>query len=365
MEEWCVTKERDSNVETAIRHWAPRLLQNGVDYPLFVATTDRVVTWEQWLPEWSRTADDVASLAKEAEAGGHCVTAGNLWRQASICRHFGKFVWTLDLDLVRDATVRSVEEMSRAYAHLDPSAQRIEADLDGEAMVAVLRRPTGVPEPPLVVLLPGLDSTKEELFTLESACHERGLATLSIDGPGQGETGLRVPIRGDYYRAVSSVLDEVSQAVPDGDRMVENVALYGQSLGGFYAPLTAAYEPRVRVMVAVSGPFDVASLWDQMSPLSQQTFIARSHAASAEEALQVVTQLNLAGVCARIQATSLYVTGDQDALVPWQQTQRMAQETPNASFVLHPGGNHVLTNRSHIARPRIIDWIRDRIAELR
>ena len=312
-QEVTVTSERDQHVLASIKHWAPRFVQNGVDYPLFVETTDRITTWDQWLPEWSRTADELAALAEEAEADGHGLTAGHLWRRASVCRHFGKFVWTVDLDLVAEATLRSVAEMSRAYAHLDPSAQRIEADLDGESIVAVLRRPAQVMQPRLVVLLPGLDSTKEEFFTLEETFHQRGLATLSIDGPGQGETGLRVPIRGDYHRAVTAVLDEVSRAVPDGARMVERVALCGTSIGGFYAPLVAAHEHRVQVMVGISGPYDVWSNWDQVPAVSRQTFAARAHAASEDEAREVARQLDLTGVCAKIQAISMYVTGDRDA----------------------------------------------------
>ncbi len=357
------TSQRDQNVLASIRHWAPRFVQNGVDYPLFVETTDRIAVWEQWLPEWSRTADELASLAERSETDGHHLTAGHLWRRASVCRHFGKFVWTVDLDLVAEATLRSVAEMSRAYSLLDPSAQRIEADLDGETIVAVLRKPEHVARPKLVVLLPGLDSTKEELFNLEETFHQRGLATLSVDGPGQGETGLRVPIRGDYHRAVSAVLDEVGRTVPDGAQMVERVALCGTSLGGLYAPLTAAHEHRVQILVGISGPYDWSN-WDQLPSVSRQAFAARAHVTSEDEAREVARQLDLAGQCAKIQAVTLYVTGDRDAIVPWQQTERMAKETPGASFILYPGGNHVLSNRPHIARPAIADWIADRVREL-
>lgn len=360
-----MTGERDANVQAAITHWAPRFMQNGIDYAVFVATTDRIMTWDQWLPEWSRTADEFASLADEAEAAGHRTTAGRSWRGASVCRHFGKFVWTLDLDLVAEATMRSVDEMNRAYALLDPTAERIEAEFDGEVVAASLRRPLGVEDPPLVVLLPGLDSTKEEFFHLEEAFHERGMATLSIDGPGQGETGLRIPIRGDYYRAVTAVLDEVARSVDDGARMVEGVGLCGTSLGGLYAPLVAAHEARVRVMVGISGPYDAWSNWDELPAISRQAFMARAHAATEAEALGVARQLDLTGVCGKIEAVSLYVTGDRDRLVPWQQTERQAQETPRASFVCYAGGNHVLSNMPHRARPMIIDWVADQLKLIR
>ncbi|MER7930090.1 alpha/beta hydrolase [Streptomyces sp. NPDC096057] len=359
-----MTGQRDPLVDMAATAWAPRIIQNGVDYAGFTATMARIATWDQWLPEWVRSADEHAEIAEEAEAAGHGLTAGHAWRRAAVTRHFAKFVWTLDLDLVAEATLRSVDEMRRAYAFLDPTAERIEADFDGEAVAAVLRRPAEVAEPRLVVLLPGLDSTKEEFFPLEETFLQRGLATLSIDGPGQGETGLRIPLRADYHRAVTAVLNEVKRSVDGGAGMVEGVAVCGVSLGGFYAPLVAAHESRVRVMAAISGPYAAWDKWDEMPPISKQAFIARTHSATADEAFEVVRQLDLTGVCEKIQAVCLYVAGDQDRLVPWQHTQRQAQETPNASFVCYPGGNHVLANLPHRARPMIADWITDQMKPL-
>ena len=164
----------DRNVEVAIAHWAPRMIQNGVDYNDFVRTTARIETWAEWLPEWNRTADEHAELAVRTEAEGHLLTAGHAWRRASVDRHFGKFVWQLDLDLVDEATRRSVEEMQHAHRLLDPTAERLVVDVDGHPLAANLRRPPGVDRPPWVAVIPGLDSTKEEFFYFEQSFLDRG-----------------------------------------------------------------------------------------------------------------------------------------------------------------------------------------------
>ena len=49
-----------------------------------------------------------------------------------------------------------------------------------------------------MLLLSGLDSTKEELRSTEQTFLDRGLATFSVDGPGQGEAEYDLPIRGDW-----------------------------------------------------------------------------------------------------------------------------------------------------------------------
>jgi hypothetical protein len=60
----------DAEVQAALAHWGPRLIQNGVDYNDLMTTMARIDTWDQWLPEWSRTADVQAAFAQEADAAG-------------------------------------------------------------------------------------------------------------------------------------------------------------------------------------------------------------------------------------------------------------------------------------------------------
>jgi 2,6-dihydroxypseudooxynicotine hydrolase len=348
----------DAEVEAALAHWAPRFIQNGVDYNDFVRTVQRIDTWDQWLPEWSRTADEQAELAAESDATGHRDTAGHAWRRAATDRHFGKFVWMVDLDLAAEAGRRSVEEMRAAHTRLDPTAERLEIAVDGSTAYANLRRPPGADRSPYVVLVPGLDSTKEEFFYFEQGFLDRGVATVSLDGPGQGETGVRLPIRPDYEVAVTPLHDALAARTDlDHDR----IGLCGVSLGGYYAPRAAAFEPRVRAVAGISGPFCFGDMWDDLPPMTRQTFVVKSGAKDDAEGHRIASSLDLAGVCERITVPALYVTGAKDRLIPWQQTQRQAEETPHGTFVNYPEGNHGVSNMPYRARPLIADWMTDRL----
>jgi 2,6-dihydroxypseudooxynicotine hydrolase len=348
----------DAAVETALAHWGPRLIQNGVDYNDMLATIARIDTWDRWLPEWNRTADEQAEFAAEADAAGHRLTAGQAWRRASVNRHFGKFVWMVDLDLAREATLRSVEETRIALARLDPTAERLEVAIPGGTAHANLRRPVGPERPPYVVLIPGLDSTKEEFFFFEQSFLDRGLATVSLDGPGQGETGLAVPIRPDYETAVSPLLDLLAaRADLDHDRG----GVVGVSLGGYYAPRVAAFEPRLTAVAGISGPFCFGDMWDELPPMTRATFVVKSGARDDAEGHRIASTLDLAGVCDRIKIPALYVTGARDRLIPWRQTERQAAETPDGTFVNFPDGNHGVSNLPSKARPMIADWMADQL----
>ena len=110
-----------------------------------------------------------------------------------------------------------------------------------------------------MLLVPGLDSTKEEFFRLENVFLDRGMATLSMDGPGQGESGYDLPIRADYDVAVTAVLDAIGGR---NDLDLDRVGLLGVSLGGYYAPRVLAFEPRVKAGVGLSGPYRFSDIWD-------------------------------------------------------------------------------------------------------
>jgi hypothetical protein len=175
-------------------------------YNDFVRTTGAISRWDEWLDAWSATAEGHVALAESALAAGHRRSAGEAYLRAAISFHFSKFVWVLDPLRNRANTEAAVRSLYAAHQLLDPSAERVEAPLDGASVVANLRLPAGAGPAPLAVLIPGLDSTKEEFFHWESVFLDRGMATLSLDGPGQGETGFALNIRPDYDVAVAATV---------------------------------------------------------------------------------------------------------------------------------------------------------------
>ena len=197
----------DARVQSAISHWAPRFVQAGMDYSDFMRVSATVDRWEDWLDTFAALGDRHAQRAEEAEHVDRRVTAGEAWLHAAVAYHFAKFVWMVDTARAGVVADRAVAAIYAAHHHLDPSAERIEASLDGGRVVGNLRVPWYDEDPPLVLLIPGLDSTKEEFWRLENVFLARGMAVLSLDGPGQGEGGYTLPIRHDYEAATTAILD--------------------------------------------------------------------------------------------------------------------------------------------------------------
>jgi 2,6-dihydroxypseudooxynicotine hydrolase len=228
-------------------------------------------------------------------------------------------------------------------------------------MVGNLRRPKGATRPPVAVMLPGLDACKEELHTWCDAFVRRGLATLAIDGPGQGETAYRLPITTEWGKVIGAVIDVLEQRTDvDG----HSVAVVGQSLGALYAPLAAAFEPRIKACISNCGPFDFGKALPTMPAVSQETFRVRSHAQNLQQAYEIARGLTLENVAQRIKCPLLVIYGAGDKLFPVAEGERLARAASGPSdFVVFEEGNHVCFNISYKFRPLTADWTLEHLLE--
>lgn len=349
----------DPKVKAAITNWAPRFTSQGVDYNDFIRTTSQIELWEQWLDAWCATGDIHTQLGKQAEVKGHNLSAGEAYVRAALCYHFAKFVWMVDMDQHRAAANKAVASLYAAHRMLDPKAERLEVPFEDTTMVANLRRPMNQSNPPLVFLLPGLDSTKEEFFNWENVFLARGMATLSLEGPGQGETGFNTFIHPDYEVAVSTMLDSIAERK---DLALDKVGVVGVSLGGYYALRAAAFEARIKAAAAIGGPYNFGECWSRLPPITRETFIHHSGAQNDNEGRKKAHLLDLQEALPRLTQPLLVVFGKLDRLIPWQHAERVAKEAHNAELVMYPDGNHVCNNIPYKYRPLVTDWIREQLS---
>jgi 2,6-dihydroxypseudooxynicotine hydrolase len=165
-------------------------------------------------------------------------------------------------------------------------------------------------------------------------------------------------IRHDYEVAIAAALDALAGF--DGLDL-ERVGAAGVSLGGYYVVRAAAFEPRLKAVAGVSGPYDMAARWDTMPSLTRETFTHHSGASGPDDARERAAKLSLAGVAECVEQPCLVVTGKLDRIVPWEQTKRIADEAPNSRWVLYDEGTHVCNNIPFKYRPLVADWMRDQL----
>ncbi len=296
-----------------------------------------------------------------AEAVGHQETANGAWRRASLAWHWGKFVFVDDLAQQRAAHERAVACYRRAAAGLTPPAELVRIPYKSTQLAAYLRVPAAPGRsaaPPVVIMVPGLDSTKEELQATAEYLLARGMATLAIDGPGQGEAEYELRIEPAYEKVATAVVDYLaSRADVDGG----NVGLFGISLGGYYAARAAAREKRLRAVVDLAGPYRFDLDWDELPEQTRATFRVRSGAASDDEARAKAGTLTLEEAAAEITTPLLILGGGRDRITPAYHQERLASEVASAELLMYPDGSHGVTNRAFESRSRLADWLADRL----
>jgi hypothetical protein len=264
----------DALVTSAIHHWAPRMVANGVVLTDFEEVTASLESWNDWCRAWSARAAIHEQMGRTALAAKKYLSAGEHLQRAGVYYHFAKFLFVHDVDQMKAAHMKAVACREAALPYINPPGERVAIPFEGKTLHGILRKPAGVLNPPIMAMACGLDSCKEETDAYEQPFLARGIATLAFDGPGQGEAEYDFPIRGNYETAVKAVFDYIETR---HDVDTSRIGLWGVSLGGYYAPRATAFEPRVKACIALSGPYDFGEAWDGLPELTREAFQAQRH----------------------------------------------------------------------------------------
>lgn len=332
----------------------PRYVAGGIDPNDFNRILPNVDSWDSWLSQMIAFADERVVLAEAALSKERHLSAGNAFIQAAAYYHFAQIAYFEDDVRKLEASKMSVNSFKKGAALVRPPVERLEVPFDGINLVGNLRVPTGQRPAGCVFLLPGVDSSKEEMHSFEAYFLERGLATLAFEGPGQGETRSKLPMIDDYERALSTMIDHLASNAPmvDADRIV----VYGRSMGGYLAPRAAAFEPRIKAVVSAGGIYDL-SYWDRLPEHVKHNFRHAWGLATLDEARARAPKVSLEGIASQVACPFLIIHSGQDKAFPPEGAYRMADEAGGPTqLVIYDEGTHVCDNITYKYRPLVADW---------
>jgi 2,6-dihydroxypseudooxynicotine hydrolase len=338
----------------------PRFVANNVDYNDLQRIRAKLESWDDWCRVWSEMGAEHEALAEKALADGHRITATDAYRRATIYYHFAGAIFYRDLTQKEAAHQKKVACFAKAAPYLDPPAQRLEIPFEDTSLPAYFRVPAGPGPHPCVIMVCGLDSVKEQETEWEDALLRRGMATLSFDGPGQGEMWPRMRMRLDYEVSVKAVVDYLSKQVEIDSR---RIGLLGHSMGGYFGARTAAYEQRLAAAVLLAGFYELPP-WEEMSGFMHAGLKHLFGKASEAEVRELAERLTLDGVASHIRCPLLIIHGAKDTLLPLEQAHRLkAATTCPTELLVYPEGNHSCQNIVYKVRPAAVDWLADRLVE--
>lgn len=332
-----------------------RAVGAGVDPFQYEEIATGLPNLRSWLPGFAAAAREHAQAAQDAEALGRTASAQTSWRSAAACWHVATTLPHPDTAAVHEAAHEASTALSH-YLRLRGDTTALVPGARAEPFTGELRLPHTYPgqAAPVAIIIAGLDSARVEFLDLADVLLARGVAVAAIDGPGQGALIDTAP-NPQYQRVVSSVLDSLTTHLTvDPAR----VAVVGLSLGGLYALLAAANDPRITAIATVSGPYPFPR-WEDLPPFATDTLRLRTGTHAA--ATQVAEQLHNAALAPGVSQPLLVVSGTADVLPSPEQARAMSDAAPCARLMLVPGGDHLYGNARWRWMDTLADWTGDQV----
>ncbi|MEV7215361.1 alpha/beta fold hydrolase [Kitasatospora cineracea] len=350
----------------------PRAHGAGIDPYEYDRVTAPINSLLQWPDACRAAALDHRARAERAAERGRARTAGQHHRLAARWFHLAALLPDPDQERAAAVAAEADRSMGAALALLEPRARRIA----GEGYAGWLRLPqpadavgaSGGGRFPLVVLVPGMDSSKEEFHGPADALLARGVAVLAVDGPGQGVLAGGPALGPDHRHAIGRALDHALDQASAGGAVggvagaavdPGRIAVVGLSLGGHLAADFAAHDPRVRAAALVSGPYRLD--WNALVPFVTATLVQRCGDEAAARAF--AARIDLAALAPRLRRLRLLlVEGGRDRIPGVTNAEALTADLPHAELLHVPHGNHLLGNALPDWLPDTADWLADTLA---
>jgi dipeptidyl aminopeptidase/acylaminoacyl peptidase len=295
----------------------------------------------------------VAVAAKHEEMGEEALG------RAAPCYHFAGFRFYEDMAQKERVDRKAWECYRRAAPHFRPPAERIAVSFAGSHLVGYLRLPLGEKRAPCVIIIAGMDSRKEEMYGLENEFLARGMATVTYDGPGQGETWANIKMTHDSEKAVSAIVDFLTSR-PEIDP--HRIGVYGWAMGGYFAPRAAASDPRLRACVSMPVRYGLDA-WDSLGKMQTDAYQYLFGGVSYEEGRNIGAAFRLNGVLPRLRCPYLIIHGDRGDTVDREVAERAAREAAGPTqLVVFEDGDHLCINIRHKSWPLMMDWLAEQLA---
>ncbi len=319
-----------------------RLLAMGLPRDAVDQTLRRVHSVSGWPIAWTATAQAYLGATRRADTAEDDPDMVWALSRAALAYHAAYWLAYDDDHVLRTLRAARSSLFLRAAPLLLPSTQLVyvpwrASELPGFLRLPVLTRDDGRPLP-LVVILNGATTAKEETILWSNAFVERGFAVLALDQPGTGEATEIGPPSGEHDDLLDGVRD-LAAADPrlDGGR----IALIGFSLGGAQAVRIAANDRRLLACVAVTPPYEPSTWLYAANPLMLDQLAG--HLGGPYVVMEVAEGFELPELMPRLRCPLLVLGAGRDLVVPPAESQRLAAAAGDLGTLLwYPRGGHGL-----------------------
>lgn len=329
---------------------------------------------EAWYEAMAKLAGRLERMAEEDLSAGHPLTAARKFHRSAMYYIRAERMMSHSDTRRMVAYKRAVANYRKARDLEQSDVEFVDIPYKSGVLPALLVRAKSDGPAPIVIHIQGFDSIKETQYPVLQEYRRRGLSVLIVDQPGAGGAlrlyGLPAEIETENY--ISKVVDYI-QSRPD--IATDQIGLAGISMGGYFAPRAAAFEPRIKACACWGAMFSAAAMVKrlQSNAVSAAPSVPNptTHglwawgAASPQELAETLTRMTLEGVIEKITCPLLVMHGENDRQVPLQHALDTYERatTPNKTlkiFTLEGGGaEHCQIDNRTLAADCLADWFSD------
>lgn len=331
-----------------------RLLGGGMEYADAIALHSLGKLDLRWIDAACCLGERHLMVAREAEANGLLDTARSEYYYASACFRFGHSAIFSDNDEKRQVHGRMTSSFAEA-ARLDSlNIEKMTFPHQQGCLCGWLVRPETAHRSPLVICLGGFDGWREEYFAGAQYLAQRGVATLLLDGPGQGETRLihHLYLATDFPVVISSIIDHLL-----GQTRFTSIGIWGNSMGGFLAAACAISDRRIRACCVNGGTTHPSEILDRYP-----RFIGKIQAtlgiAEPETAAAKMKQFSIVGHEQKLTCPLLQLHGQPDKVFLLENARRIydGAACKDKTLIVWQDGDHCIYNHTHEKYCELADW---------
>ena len=343
--------------------WAKlQFLNAGVTPATLDEVLSRINSLESWVDEWEAMGKRREAAGALALEQGDTRAAAEHFFQASAAFNFAQYVLFIDISRKRVLHESCVRAFASAAPYLDPPAERVEIPFRRRTIVGYLRLPRGARPAPVVVLFNGTNGVKEELHKWTDPFLARGLAVLTFDGPGLGQTWHNMKLLADPRPVGDAILGFLESRL---DVDAGAVSFLGKSLGGYLAIRMAANDARIRAVAAVSAPYSVDIYWN-ITLASMRHELATIYGTDEATMAAWVDRITLAEALPKLECPLLVAGGGRDIITPGREAWRIFEAANcERELIYYPTGAHDCFNVADDLLPRMSEWIGRQLGALR
>jgi len=326
-------------------------------------TTERIKAPAAVVKEWVRTARQEEELAREAEASGHRESAAEFYYRAAL--YYGPACGVIHENTPRKLELyrrlvhcyeKFIELFDEAFVH------RVEIPFEnGKTIPAILQTAPGKKPAPCVLVVPGMDTIKEYMPSpYHNHFRRRGMATLTIDGPGQGESNIRETwVTLDNFERAGSAAIDFLQARPEID--ASRIGVYGWSMGSYWGPRIAAHDSRVKAVAGAMGVYlQKDTIFKHGKPAYRANYKYMSNIYDEDAFDEMAARMTLGPLVENIRCPTLLAMGEFDELCPLEDAEQLFEmlRCPKELWV-YENETHTFGSRLPDFYLQVADWMRD------